>query len=888
MSDRCISQTWALLIPWCNRARLTLEDAVRHLYHFCATLPAAPYADPSPIFTFEEHSAGSGGKSISAKVLLPNSVDIAVRSACSKSTWITEKMARKDAAFEAYKALYEAGLVNEHLLPLGHVDEAVNEAYGAVKKRPSIVKAQEQIDLWPWIARCWQVPGHLHGSLIKITGSRQEGTEMIMLLPVRMPAIAGAIDLYWDQNTTFQLTIQPETAIFSPAIIASAAQITFLLLDSVLRGRLENARYDFLALFTPTNCIDKWLSSYSGATKAEALRDQDFTREVGLVKEGGKLHIFQNIRYTSSGIMPLDGITKASQLQNTEPYPSDRRQCQPSEGVPDCSTELDQADINQRILIEVKRLPKRTDFLHSVPSANITSAKEPEMQLLPANDCEVGMLPFSYSRFALFIPAILHKVHVALIVENLCNTVLSPLRFRDLNLVASAISAPSAHEATDYQRLETLGDSILKKLTSLTLMAEHLNYHEGILSHKKDHIVSNNSLAEAAMRAGLDRFIITKPFTGQKWRPLYCGLAAYQPEQSREMSTKTLADVVEALIGASYLDGGLQMAVACLEIFLPEVSWSTALRASQILCQVYDKYPVSTPFVEAETVISHEFHLKPLIIEAFSHPSHYGPNTSSSYQRLEFCGDAILDSLVTKVAFAHDPPLTSHRLHLIRAALVNANFLGFLCLTRSISISRFEAFGNEPTKIGTTNLSRPFYLWQSMRHASPSVRLAQQDCIARYETVRTTISSCLTQGTQYPWSALARLEPPKFFSDIVESILGAVYIDTNGSLSDCESFLEHLGLMPYLRRVLDNDIAVLHPKEELGQLADQDKVSYVLGKEDGEGKESLTCTVVVGERPISRVGNGLGTMEVETRAADEACKILRQERSMSGKVRRDF
>ena len=32
-------------------------------------------------------------------------------------------------------------------------------------------------------------------------------------------------------------------------------------------------------------------------------------------------------------------------------------------------------------------------------------------------------------------------------------------------------------------------------------------------------------------------------------------LAANQSERTREMSTKTLADVVEALIGASYLDG---------------------------------------------------------------------------------------------------------------------------------------------------------------------------------------------------------------------------------------------------------------------------------------------------------------------------------------------
>ena len=87
--------------------------------------------------------------------------------------------------------------------------------------------------------------------------------------------------------------------------------------------------------------------------------------------------------------------------------------------------------------------------------------------------------------------------------------------------------------------------------------------------------------------------------------------------------------------------------------------------------------------------------------------------------------------------------------------------------------------------------------------------------------------------------------------------------------------------MPYLRRVLDNDIAVLHPKEEVGQLAGQDNVSYVLRRELEEGEERLTCTVVVGEIPILRVGNGLITMEVQTRAADEACKKLRQAKSKS-------
>ena len=467
------------------RARLTLNDAVQHLYHFCATLPAAPYVDSNPIFTFEEHDSGGDRIFVSAKVLLPNSVDVSVRSACSKSSWITEKMARKDAAFEAYKALHHAGLVNDNLLPLGHVDEAVDEAYGAVEKRPSIVKVSDQIDVWPSIAQCWQSSGHIYGSFVKVTGQGQVSTDMIMLLPVRIPGIGGTIDLYWDQNTTFQLVFEPETMIFPPAVTASAAQITFLLLESVFRGRMDYGRYDFAALFMPSNGIDHlaWLSSYSGTVKAEDICDQDVGRDLGLVRDlshNGTLHILQDVRYASSEDTLPDGTTKTLQHQNMDPCLLDKRQCQPSKGVPDCSMQLDRADCDRCLLLEAKRLPKRADFLHPVSSGIASSAKQSGLQWLLASKSEVSRLPFSYSRFALFVPSILHKVQIAMVVERLCNTILSPLQFQDRSLVATAISASSAHEATDYQRLETLGDSILKYMTSLTLMAEHLNYHEGI------------------------------------------------------------------------------------------------------------------------------------------------------------------------------------------------------------------------------------------------------------------------------------------------------------------------------------------------------------------------------------------------------------------------
>lgn len=174
------------------------------------------------------------------------------------------------------------------------------------------------------------------------------------------------------------------------------------------------------------------------------------------------------------------------------------------------------------------------------------------------------------------------------------------------------------------------------------------------------------------MRAGLDKFILTKAFTGLKWRPLYIGdLLSEQTTKTRKMSSKTLADVVEALIGAACLDGGPEKAVACLAIFLPSVPWSIALKAGQLLYDVYEQQGQLLKLPpHVEQIIDYRFNLRNLLLEALTHPSHHGPNASASYQRLEFIGDSILDNIITTTAFAHEPPIVTHKLHLIRTALV--------------------------------------------------------------------------------------------------------------------------------------------------------------------------------------------------------------------------
>lgn len=795
-------------------------------------------------------------------------------------------MAKRDAAFEAYKALYNAGLVNDNLLPLGHVDQDADEAYAAVEKRPSLVELSDQVNPWISMAQQWQQSDETYCSTIRIRDDARTFSEMMVLLP-RKPPDLGDIELHWDANTTFRASIEYVERL-DPTVRLLAMESTSILLRSIYRNRMDD-RDDFLILFLPqdTEDVGSWIQQHRGATKAIDLYESDLGDNAGLIRDSattGVHYVFKSKRSGFAGDVLNVGFGKRKWHDVTSQDEAMEQTCSPGDN--DDMSVGHEAKDSTIPLLEVTRLPKKVDFLHQSPSQDARIANQSRTQVLPAQRCEVDKLPLKYAHFAMFIPSILHRIQVALVVEELCNGLLSPLQLQDRGLVTTAISASSANEPTDYQRQEFLGDSYLKYLTSLTLMAQHLNYHEGILSHKKDHIVSNSALASAAIKTGLDRYILTKAFTGNKWRPMYTGmLIDDKSEGKREISSKTLADVVEALVGAAFLDGGEAKSLACLDIFLPNVPWLTPSRACQVLYEAYElDVPPSPQLNQIEQLIGYQANLKLLLLEAVTHPSHRGPNSCSSYERLEYLGDAVLDNIVTTKAFAHDPPIPVHRLHLLRTALVNGHFLGFLCLSHHILQTRANPVADDKKNISMIDVSHPFCLWQVMRHASPHIAKEQRACVERYAEAKDGFEETFGNGSYYPWTALAQLEPPKFMSDMIESLLGAIYIDSRGSISTCESFLERLGLMDYLRRVMATDIALLHPKEELGQLANQDKVMYELGKEGQAGEQKLSCRIIVGEKEIVRVSGGRGIMEVQTRAADAACKMMRQAGAGSKRV----
>lgn len=99
----------------------------------------------------------------------------------------------------------------------------------------------------------------------------------------------------------------------------------------------------------------------------------------------------------------------------------------------------------------------------------------------------------------------------------------------------------------DNERLEFLGDAILSLIVSEYLTTCFPDDSEGELSRKKAKLVSEGSLAKAARRMSLGQFLL---------------LGKGEERTNGREKNSLLADVLEALIAAVYIDGGLMAARA--------------------------------------------------------------------------------------------------------------------------------------------------------------------------------------------------------------------------------------------------------------------------------------------------------------------------------------
>lgn len=130
-------------------------------------------------------------------------------------------------------------------------------------------------------------------------------------------------------------------------------------------------------------------------------------------------------------------------------------------------------------------------------------------------------------------------------------------QFRDAALLQRALTHRSF--GVDHnERLEFLGDSLLNFAIAAEIFRLRPKAPEGDLSRLRASIVREETLATAARRLPLSDAI---------------RLGSGELRSGGFRRDSTLADVLEALIGAVYLDGGVEPAQAlCLRLLAPELA----------------------------------------------------------------------------------------------------------------------------------------------------------------------------------------------------------------------------------------------------------------------------------------------------------------------------
>lgn len=344
----------------------------------------------------------------------------------------------------------------------------------------------------------------------------------------------------------------------------------------------------------------------------------------------------------------------------------------------------------------------------------------------------------------------------------------------DFNLIRDATTAPAYDNDRNYDPIENLGDSILKVISSLQLYLRHTGKNEGFLTDMRTSFVKNKALCKINLNNELYFYMRCAKVRQKCFRPAYY-TGPKRPSEvivlNEKFSDGMLADEIESLIGAFYLSSGFTGAAGFISKVkvLPEEEWEKTISflgetfkgmlgdkdMKDFTLKIFDDLiPRPEKFILTSTsdysplekIINYKFKDPRLIDEAFTHGS---LGLGYNYERLEFLGDAVIDTIVITNIF----PLgkfTAERLTVFRHMLVN-----------NVVLSRLSI------SLGLQN-----YL-KAVKEVHEEIR--------RYFADFQWEEDLLDFGVY-------NSHPPKCLNDIFESLIGAVLIDSESLDLTCKTF----------------------------------------------------------------------------------------------------
>ncbi|ONM35312.1 dicer-like 104 [Zea mays] len=420
--------------------------------------------------------------------------------------------------------------------------------------------------------------------------------------------------------------------------------------------------------------------------------------------------------------------------------------------------------------------------------------------------------------------------------------------------ILEAMTTLRCCEDFSMERLELLGDSVLKYAVSAHLFMTFLNKHEGQLSSRRQETICNATLYRLGIERRIQGYIRDAAFDPRRWlapgqlsrRPCPCECPVNSEvvtedihriddksiiigkacdKGHRWICSKTISDCVEALIGAYYVEGGLKAAFAVLKWFQIETEIEEELIMEALSSASVRNYLPKVDVVELlEAKLGYTFQMKGLLIEALTHSSQQESGATYCYQRLEFLGDAVLDILITRHLFLSHKDTDEGELTDLRSASVNN-----------------ENFAQVAVKHN---------LHQFLQHSSGFLQDQITEYVNSLESSSMDRASLLSSGP---------CRGPKVLGDIVESIAGAILIDSKLDLD-----LVWRVFKPLLSPIVTPENLELPRFRELNEWSD--KNGYFIGIKCENRGDSTMAILNLQLKDLLLVRQGCGKNKVDAKA----------------------
>ncbi|CAE6432434.1 unnamed protein product [Rhizoctonia solani] len=792
-------------------SRIYLQDSEEALYRFLASSANEEVAlILAKIFSYEQTPNSEGNWLCKIKVDLPDSpLDVTGEPAPCKV------LSRRSACFRTCSTLFSLGILSSCFFPLRPLHTWHQGILHPSRVKVAVAASYPLVLPLFWHNCLLAAPSRLfYPSLVRLCTGPSSGAYKDILLLTRMPL--NDVDEFslFPNQTELKVSISHHAPL---SLSAEQMELVFRYTLNLWRI-LGNKPYDSpsgeLAYFVIPLAPDSKLKT-THASRATAIEPLISWREVNdLVSFRVRPLTRHNVDEMSMDL--LEAVIQDRPNEFTRRFENAKLRkdlnplsliMQDKPGEPQISL-LDYYRAHRHEFEGIKNLQQPLIEATLLPGlANQLNSKEPPVQLstnyLVPEMCYVSSIPSSTFRTALLIPSVIWHIENVLVAKEV-NLTFFQGQIRD-ELVMHALCSRMAHRTFSYERLEFLGDTFIKYAASAYLYGTDPSASSGILHAKRQKMVNNRSLWLGAQALGLPPCIQSEVFRPKQWfipnvfipkKNQAQGESSAATEQtqllssrqfSRQIPPKSIADVVEAMIGAALLSEGEKLAFSVAKVLGLDVpktcDWIDVVSyaPSRPLVNLMERDNDREVLEGVMKIIGVSLDNPELLLQAMQHPSM--ARCSESYERLEFLGDAVLDMLVVQSFFSDEEKWSPHNMTLIKSSMVSNRALAIICVESGLH-----------------------------RYLMHDINSLAQSIISFIEEVETRKHIAQTDAQRLKlWS---KLVAPKALGDVVESLLGAIYVSSGFSISRVKTVYDRL-LKPFYDRYIDKQAMLAHPMSRL-------------------------------------------------------------------------